>query len=155
MYSSLHQEALYYFFSDSKSALQALQSKDWTNPLILQLLEHHFLCTVLDKTIHFCWIPISLGLGRENSQHGARPPVSGLWFSQPGSRNRHKHTRVRSCLRSSAASTCHLQLPPMPLGLLYRTPVIMTLFCVFSSSICSGNVAAYKFPLSDLCDIEA
>ncbi len=41
-------------FSDSKSALQALQSKDWANPLILQLLEqHHFLSTVLAKTIHF------------------------------------------------------------------------------------------------------
>ncbi len=42
-------------FTDSKSALQALQSNDWTNPLILQLLEqHNFLSTVLAKTIHFC-----------------------------------------------------------------------------------------------------
>ncbi len=35
-------------FSDSKSALRALQSKYWTNPLILQLIEqHHFLSTVV------------------------------------------------------------------------------------------------------------
>ena len=50
-------------FSDSKSALQAPQSKDWTNPLILQLLEqHHFLSTVLAKTIHLCWIPGHVGI---------------------------------------------------------------------------------------------
>ena len=50
-------------FSDSKSALQALQSKGWTNPLILQLLEqHHFLSTVLAKTINFCWIPSYVGI---------------------------------------------------------------------------------------------
>ncbi len=49
--------------SDSKSALQTLWSKGWTNPLILQLLEqHHFLSTLLAKTIHFCWIPSHVGI---------------------------------------------------------------------------------------------
>ena len=50
-------------FSDSKSALESLKSKDWKNPLVLKVLERpHYLCTVCDKVIIYCWIPSHIGI---------------------------------------------------------------------------------------------
>ena len=50
-------------FSDSKSALESLKSKDWTNPLVLKILErHHYLWTVCDKIIIYCWVPSHIGI---------------------------------------------------------------------------------------------
>ena len=72
-------------FLDSKSALQVLQSKDWANPLILQLLEqHHLLSTVLAKTIHFYWIPSHVGIkGNDLADQAAKDATSDDHSSLP------------------------------------------------------------------------
>ncbi len=84
-----------------ESALQALQSKDWTSPLILQLLEqHHFLSTVLVDTIHFCWIPSHVGIkGNDVADQGAKDATNDYpsFLTVPYTdRRRHRNSFVRS-----------------------------------------------------------
>ena len=50
-------------FSNSKSTLESLRSKDWTNPLVLKILEtHNYSCTVCDRVIIHCWVPSHIGI---------------------------------------------------------------------------------------------
>ena len=60
-------------FSDSKSAMESLKSKDWMNPLLLKILgSHHYLCTVCHKVI-YCLTPSHIGIqGNELADHAAK-----------------------------------------------------------------------------------
>ena len=61
-------------FSDFKSALESLKSKDGTNPLVSKILErHNYLCTVCDKVIIYCWVPSHIGIqGNELADQAAK-----------------------------------------------------------------------------------
>jgi ribonuclease HI len=51
----------YIIFSDSLSALQSLQNRDLTNPIVQNvLIKHHNLCA--SKNIVFCWLPSHVGI---------------------------------------------------------------------------------------------
>ncbi|MEE8152293.1 MAG: ribonuclease H family protein, partial [candidate division NC10 bacterium] len=61
-------------FVDSKSVLQALEKKDWQNPLVQKILERHsWLCGEGQKKIVFCWIPSHIGIkGNEAADKAAK-----------------------------------------------------------------------------------
>ncbi len=61
-------------FVDSKSVLQALEKKDWQNPLVQKILERHsWLCGEGEKKIVFCWIPSHIGIkGNEAADKAAK-----------------------------------------------------------------------------------
>ena len=60
-------------FSDSKSVLQSLQSKDWKNPLVQKVLERHHWLRNQHKQIKFCWIPSHIGIdGNEAADIAAK-----------------------------------------------------------------------------------
>ncbi len=64
----------FFIFVDSKSVLQALEKKDWQNPLVQKNLERHpWLCGEGDKKIVFCWIPSHIGIkGNEAADKAAK-----------------------------------------------------------------------------------
>lgn len=61
-------------FTDSKSCLQSLASRDWKNPMVLRVLERYYrLCYLEGKAINFCWIPSHIGIkGNEKADTAAK-----------------------------------------------------------------------------------
>ena len=70
-------ERNFIIFSDSESALQAILSQDWTNPLALYILERlHWLEKYQEKRILFYWIPSHVGIiGNEKADTATKPGV--------------------------------------------------------------------------------
>ena len=66
------------FFSDSKSALQAIWGRDWMHPLVLKVLEYfHWLVQNQEKRILFYWIPSHVGIrGNKKADAAAKASLS-------------------------------------------------------------------------------
>ena len=63
--------------SDSKSVLQSLQGRDWTNPLTRKVLERHNLLREQNKKIKFFWVPSHIGIkGNEDADSAAKEALS-------------------------------------------------------------------------------
>ena len=72
--SIFHTVRNFIIFPDSKSALQAIMSQDWTHPLVLNILERlHWLVQYQEKRILFDWIPSHVGtIGNEKADTAAK-----------------------------------------------------------------------------------
>ena len=57
--------------SDSKSSLSAMQSSQWTNPLVNRVLERHHNLTVAGKNVTYCWVPGHEGIHGNDLADGA------------------------------------------------------------------------------------
>ncbi|XP_066973192.1 uncharacterized protein [Macrobrachium rosenbergii] len=58
----IHNGNNFIIYSDSKSVLQALESFNPLNPLILEVLEWLFLLKRREKEVKFCWVPSHVGV---------------------------------------------------------------------------------------------
>jgi len=62
-----------WFFSDSLSSLQAIESYKVENPLILKILKDHNQLINSGKFITFCWIPSHVGIrGNDDADTAAK-----------------------------------------------------------------------------------
>ncbi len=100
--------------------IQAIQSKDLTNPLILQLLEqHHLLSTVSAKIIHFCWISSHVGIkGNDLADQAAKYAFNDDPSSLPvlyTDRRRHINSFVRSKCKPSGMWLLTINFMPFSL----------------------------------------
>jgi len=74
-----------WFFSDSLSSLQAIDSCKVENPLILKILKDHSQLINSGKSITFCWIPSHVGIRlNENADTAAKAgldvPITNMRF---------------------------------------------------------------------------
>ena len=67
-------EKNFVIFSDSKSSLQSLSTRDWKNPMVRNILERFYrLCYQDRKIVVFCWVPSHIGIkGNEKADTAAK-----------------------------------------------------------------------------------
>ncbi len=73
-------DSKFVIYSDSKSAIQAVDKKKWLNLMVLKILErYHFLHTHLNKTIIFCWVPSHVRIvGNEATDSAAKSSTNKM-----------------------------------------------------------------------------
>ena len=88
-------------FTDSLSALEAIQNRDFTHPIVIDILVEHFNLLSLNKHVVLAWVPSHVGiLGNEKADRAAKAALN-----EPVSETKIPYTdlgaRVREHIKNS------------------------------------------------------